>query len=269
VTRRRKPSPKVNNKPAKQPELKDESNIFKNLFVYIIGPVVAGLLIVWLTPLPQYIKSRFGAKSRTDLSSVLIAVRKTDYPCEGGWVVRKPPSAIPRPPSSFSSDWGAWVRVTGAADNGATRVTVTIQARPGQIAYITGIHFNVLKRRPPIRGTLVYMPCGGSVLGRFVDVDLDYKPPRIIGTSSDPNALVGQISNNFAPLKLPYEISNIGGLVLIVYAQVKKCDCIWSADILWSSDGRNGSTRIDNHGTPFETTAPDFQTAVMPVYPSN
>jgi hypothetical protein len=238
-------------------------------FVYIVAPLVVALLGTWLSPLPKMIKDHFTTKAVSSPSSVLIAIRKSDYPCGGMWVVRKPPSAIPKPPSSSSSDWGPWVKATGAVDVGSTYATVTIQARPGQVAYITGIHFKILKRKPPIHGTQVSMGCGGPVQGKFVEADLDNVPPRVVETSSDPTAAVGQTPDNFAPFKLPYEVSNTDGLVLIVYGEVKKCDCIWTADILWSSNGRNGSTRIDNNGVPFETTPFGFQAATMDILPSN
>ena len=191
-------------------------------------------------------------------SPLTVAVRKNIGPCGNAWVYGRSPS-LPKPPPATSASlgaWTSWAKAAGAVDASESSATVTIQASPGKVVYITGIQFNVLQRRPPLRGKVAAPACGGPQLGRFVDVELDRRPPRVIATSSDPKALVGAYGpgENVAPLKLPYKVTYDDGLVLIIYGQVKKLDCIWSADILWSSGGRNGSFRIDNNGKPFETT---------------
>jgi hypothetical protein len=191
-------------------------------------------------------------------SPLTVAVRKDIGPCGHAWMVGRRAPSSPKPPrTSLSPDvWESWAKASEAVDVRESDATATIQAKPGDVVYITGIQFDVSRRRPPIRGTLVAPPCGGPELGRFVAVDLDHRPPHVIGTSSDPKALVGPYGpgEDFAPLKLPYKVTNSDGLVLILYGQVTKFDCVWTARILWSSDGRNGSVRIDDNGRPFETT---------------
>ena len=188
-----------------------------------------------------------------------VAVRKDIGPCAHAWMVRKS-SSVPKPPlSNLNSEvWASWARAAGAVDAGRTDVTATIQAKPGDVVYITGFQFNVSQRRPPIHGTVAGPTCAGPTYGRFVAVHLDPNPPRIFATSSDPRAIVGAepgaLGLKVKPLTLQYKVTNSDGLVLILEAQAKKFDCVWSADILWSSDGRNGSVTIGNNGKPFETT---------------
>jgi len=188
-----------------------------------------------------------------------VAVRKDIGPCAHAWMVRKS-SSVPKPPlSNLNSEvWASWARAAGAVDAGRTDVTATIQAKPGDVVYITGFQFNVSQRRPPIHGTVAGPTCAGPTYGRFVAVHLDPNPPRIFATSSDPRAIVGAepgaLGLKVKPLTLPYKVTNSDGLVLILEAQAKKFDCVWSVDILWSSDGRNGSVTIGNNGKPFETT---------------
>jgi hypothetical protein len=191
-------------------------------------------------------------------SPLTAAVRKNVGPCGHAWIVGKSPS-LPKPPPASSDSPGAWVswaQAARAVDASESSATVTIQARPGKVVYITGIEFKVLQRKAPIQGKIAAPACAGPQLGRYVDVELDRRPPRLIATSSDPTAMVGGTApgENYAPLKLPYKVTYDDGLVLIIYGQVKKLDCVWSADILWSSGGRNGSFQIDNNGKPFETT---------------
>jgi hypothetical protein len=193
-------------------------------------------------------------------SPLTVAITKDIGPCAHAWMVSRRSSSVPKPPLSNLTPevWASWARAVGAVDAGRTDVTATIQAKPGDVVYITGIQFSVSQRRPPIHGTLAAPTCAGPTYGRFVAVHLDPSPPRVFATSSDPRALVGvapgALGLKVKPFTLPYKVTNSDGLVLILEAQAKKFDCVWSAEILWSSNGRNGSVRIDNNGRPFETT---------------
>lgn len=228
------------------------------LWATIGAPVIVALLAAWLTPLPRYISRAFEggeAGSRTVSQPLSVAVQDDIRPCGDEWMVNKPLSSIPRAPSSLEpSAWAAWVKVARAVQVRETDAIATIQAKPGQAVFITGIRFDVLKRMPPMRGPVAAPPCGGPLLGRFVDVNLDKSPPQVVQTSSSPQAVVGATALRQAPLRLPYEVSNSDGLVLILYGEVEKTYCIWKADIMWSSNGRSGTFVIDNNGEPFETT---------------
>jgi hypothetical protein len=219
-------------------------------------PVLVLVLASWLTPLPHVIAKMFqshhGSPAQTS-SPLTAAVQEDVGPCGHAWIVAKPRGAVPTPPTTLTaSAWTPWIRKAKAIETSYTDVIVTIQARPGQVVYLTGFEFDVSKRQPPLHGTTVAPACGGPVLGRFVSADLDSSPPRIIATSSDPTAVVGGL--NATPLKLPYEVTYRDGLVLILDAQVKKYDCTWSADIMWASGGRTGDLVIDENGAPFQTT---------------
>lgn len=177
-------------------------------------------------------------------------------------MVRKPLSALPRTPTAGDADWTPWVKAAGAADADFTNAIVTIQGRSGRVVYLTGIRLNV-KRDPPIRGLMVGPGCGGPTTGRYVEVDLDQLPPRITGSSSDPKAVVGAIPNEYKSITFPYEISNTEGLVLIISGDARNYDDAWSADILWSSEGVNGTAHIDDNGVPFETSPSRYMTDLV------
>jgi hypothetical protein len=129
------------------------------------GTVAAGLIIAWLTPIPGYVHSAFASHRKQVPNSppVTVAIQRDGSPCGTEWMVNKAKSAVPRPPSSANSDWIPWADKVGAASVDFTHVTATIQAAPGHAVFITGIQFIVSKRQPPMRGTLVDMPCGGPV----------------------------------------------------------------------------------------------------------
>jgi hypothetical protein len=259
--RRKKNSknPSVANKNA--PVSSSESHGMRNTLVGIAAGVVIAVLAAWITPLPGYVKSHWlpSPKASAAPPPVVIAVRKENLPCSGAWMVRKPLSELPKTPPQ-EADWTSWVKASGAADADSTHATVTIQGRSGQVVYLTGIRFHV-KRNPPMRGIMVGPACGGEVTGRWVEVSLDSNPARIIKSSSDPRAaLIGVSPVNYKPLSFPYEISAKDGLVLIIWGDAKKYDDVWSADILWSSQGVNGIAHINNNGIPFETTPSSYQT---------
>jgi hypothetical protein len=139
---------------------------------------------------------------------------------------------------------------------------LTIQGRPGQAVYLTGFRFNV-NRKHPIRGVMVGPPCGGPITGRYIEADLDQVPPHIIESSSNPKATVGEVPNNYQPLTLPYEISSTDRLLLLVQGTSGKYEDVWSMDILWSSNGINGDTRINDNGVPFKTSPSRYRTKLL------
>lgn len=231
----------------------------RNTLVGIVAGVAIAVLAAWITPLPGYVKSHWLSsrnKSATP-SPVTVAVREDSYACDGAWMVRKPLSVLPKTPTAEDADWAPWVKAAGAADADFTHVTVTIQGRTGRVVYLTGIHFNV-KRNPPIRGAMIGPGCGGPVTGRFIEVNLDQQPPRITNSSSDPKATVS--ASGYKPLQFPYSISDTDGLVLVIEGDARNYDDVWSADIEWSSQGVNGTTRIDDHGMPFQTSSSSYKT---------
>ncbi|MFI9819466.1 hypothetical protein ACIHFC_03160 [Streptomyces sp. NPDC052013] len=56
-------------------------------------------------------------------------------------------------------------------------------------------------------------------------------------------------------MRLPYRVSAKDPEVLLVTARTGTCDCRWYLELDWSSQGRTGTVRIDDHGRPFRTTA--------------
>jgi hypothetical protein len=202
------------------------------------------------------------AQASNQSSPVVVAIRKVNAPCDGEWVTSKPLSELPKTPSAETDDWTPWVRAVGAADVSSTYVTVTIQGTSSQIVELTGIIFN-LKRNSPIRGPRIGPECGSQHTGAYVSADLDQNPPRITESSSDPNAVVGVMPNVYKPLELPYSISKTDDLVLTINGNVNKYYAVWSVDILWSSDGKNGTIHIDDDGVPFKTSPWQYATTMV------
>ena len=58
-------------------------------------------------------------------------------------------------------------------------------------------------------------------------------------------------------MRLPYRVSAEDPEVLLIDARTRNCACSWYLELDWSSQGRTGTVRIDDHGRPFRTTGID------------
>jgi hypothetical protein len=56
-------------------------------------------------------------------------------------------------------------------------------------------------------------------------------------------------------VEFPYRVSAADPEVLLVTATTQTYDCDWYLELDWSSQGRTGTVRIDDHGRPFRTTS--------------
>lgn len=54
---------------------------------------------------------------------------------------------------------------------------------------------------------------------------------------------------------MPYRVSAKDPEVLQITAATITCTCGWYLELDWSSQGRTGTVRIDDHGRPFRTSA--------------
>jgi len=237
--------------------------IFVAFGVLVLASITTGAVVAFTTSHGS--TPRTGpsiAKSSVKPPPVAFTVRKENGACLGAWMVRKPLSALPKTPTDGNADWTPWVKSAGAVDADLTRATVVIQGTSRQAVSLTGIKFNV-KHESAIHGLIVGPGCGGPATGAYVETNLDEDPPRIVSSSSDPKATVGETPNHYKRFWLPYVISETDPLVLIVQGYTQKYDCIWSVDIYWSSEEAKGIIHIDNNGTPFETSTSRYQTGFV------
>jgi hypothetical protein len=131
-------------------------------------------------------------------------------------------------------------------------VLVTIQGKTDAEVTLTGMKVNV-ERRPAPSGTIVSPPCGGEGYFRSMLIDLDATPPSMrpridFGGSggSEPGA-------RREPLVFPYEVAIHDAETFEMVVYTAECDCQWTVDLSWSSQGKTGKTRVDNGGKPFHT----------------
>ncbi|MFD8735418.1 helix-turn-helix domain-containing protein [Streptomyces sp. NPDC059618] len=174
------------------------------------------------------------------------------FGCGESYVVAKPPEQVPPPPNP--EDIAAWAASQRGVHAGTTDVRITVQGRGSAAVVLEALHVRVVTRATPAagRGNLYSLSdgCGASIVPRYFSVDLDAYQPLARSRPGD---------NGEAPptpaLDFPYRVSLQDPEVLVVDAGTESCTCDWYLDLDWSSQGRTGTVRIDDHGSPFRTTS--------------
>ncbi|WP_217207262.1 helix-turn-helix transcriptional regulator [Streptomyces sp. AC550_RSS872] len=168
--------------------------------------------------------------------------------CGHDYVVGRPPQQVPPPP--VPQDAGTWAGTQNAVHGRQTLVKISVQGRTSTAVVLEALRVRVVGRSAPGGGSSYAMDngCGGALTPRYFDVDLDKDRP--LARPAD-----GSDSGVTIPaMRLPYRVSAEDPEVLLIDARTESCDCTWYLELDWSSQGRTGTVRIDDHGRPFRTT---------------
>jgi hypothetical protein len=170
------------------------------------------------------------------------------FGCGHDYVIRKDPDQVPPPP--IPQDAGTWAATQGAVHGHETNVEISVQGRTSTAVVLTALRVRVVGRTAPVPGTVYAMDqgCGGSITPRSFDVDLDKDRP--IARSVPGN----DTGTPIPAVHMPYRVSAKDPEVLLVNATTETCGCSWYLELDWSSEGRTGTARIDDHGRPFRTS---------------
>ncbi|MDH6213519.1 hypothetical protein M2283_000798 [Streptomyces pseudovenezuelae] len=169
--------------------------------------------------------------------------------CGHDYVIDKPITEVPPPP--VQQDAGAWAATQGAVHGYKTKVQISVQGRSSTAVVLEALRVRVVGRAAPIAGNDYAMDqgCGGGLTPRYFDVNLDKDRPIA-------RAHAGNDTGTPIPaVKFPYKVSAQDPEVLLVTATTQTCDCNWYLELDWSSQGRTGTVRIDDHGQPFRTSS--------------
>ncbi|MFD8214990.1 helix-turn-helix domain-containing protein [Streptomyces sp. NPDC059697] len=163
-----------------------------------------------------------------------------DPQCEGKYLINRPPGEVS--PPVMGQDVPGWVKAHGAVAADGQRVALTVQGTGDETVVIESMHVRVVNSSTPPawNAYLGSSGCGGGVETRSFDTDLDAGHPTIV-----PKA--GQRG-------LPYKVSQSDPEVLYITAHASAHDVNWYVELQWSSGGRQGTTRIDDHGIPLRTS---------------
>ncbi|NUQ97337.1 MAG: helix-turn-helix domain-containing protein [Streptomyces sp.] len=173
-----------------------------------------------------------------------------DGGCAHDYVIGKQPDQVPPPP--VPQDAAAWAATQGAVHGRQTMVQLSVQGKSSTAVVLNALRVRVVSRGTPLKGTTYDMAqgCGGGLGPRYFDVNLDINRPiaRAVSGADD--------RGDPAPaVQFPYRVSAQDPEVLLVTATTQTYDCSWYLELDWSSQGRTGTVRIDDHGRPFRTSS--------------
>ncbi|MEU6552790.1 transcriptional regulator, partial [Streptomyces sp. NPDC046915] len=179
--------------------------------------------------------------------------------CSHDYVIDKPPTQVPPPP--VQQDAAAWAATQGAVHGRQTMVQISVQGRSSTAVVLEALRVRVVGRGNPAPGTVYEMDqgCGGDLTPRSFTVNLDADRP--IARPKD-GADAADTEHTIPAVHFPYRVSAEDPEVLLVDATTQTHDARWYLELDWSSQGRTGTIRIDDHGRPFHTTS----TKGMPRY---
>ena len=142
----------------------------------------------------------------------------------------------------------AWAHREGGVDATETLVRVSVSRSTPAATDLQQLRVRLVRCRPPLKGQLVtYTGLGSGIGARYFSVDLDQ------------NAPVAEYVDAKGRLKreqpFPLRVTASDQEVFDVSAQIARRDCQWTLLLDWTAGDRQGTTVIDDHGKPFQTTS--------------
>jgi hypothetical protein len=174
-----------------------------------------------------------------------------------GWIYPYPPSSelMQSPPGTGQRNngktWDQDPAAFGAVPAGPVRLFVSATGKSQSAVILTGIDFHLDLKRPPVVGTGVNLAsgCGGAGIYHAAAISFAEKPPYWVPTEELPEGLRAD------PLKFPYTVTTSDPSLFLISVRPDGCDCKWHAVLHWISGSTAGTTTINDHGHPFETTS--------------
>ncbi|MFJ3800464.1 helix-turn-helix domain-containing protein [Streptomyces sp. NPDC090088] len=172
-----------------------------------------------------------------------------DGGCGHDYVIAKEPAQVPPPP--VQQDAGVWAATQRAVPGRQAMVQISVQGKSSTAVVLTALRVRIVSRGTPVTGNAYAMGqgCGSDLPPRNFSVDLDVDRPIA-------HARPGNDSGKPVPaVQFPYRVSAEDPEVLQLTATTEAHDCNWYLELDWSSQGRTGTIRIDDHGHPFRTSS--------------
>ncbi|MCZ4513322.1 helix-turn-helix transcriptional regulator [Streptomyces sp. ActVer] len=170
------------------------------------------------------------------------------FDCGHEYVVDKKPEDVPPPP--ITQDAARWAATQNAVHGRETIVKISVQGKSSTAVVLEALRVRVVGRSTQLRGAGYSMDegCGGAITPRSFAVDLDKDRPIARAVPG------GDVDGAIPAMRMPYRVSAEDPEVLLVNARTNSCDCRWYLELDWSSQGRTGTIRVDDHGKPFRTS---------------
>jgi hypothetical protein len=196
--------------------------------------------------------------------SAVVQIPSPSRPCEGGegWVFNKDLRQMPAPP--INGDRDKWAADNGGIPASGNYIVVTLQGLNGHTVVVNSVSVNIVSRTEPPYGTLSDLTstggCGGLIPYRF-SLNLDANPISVTAETDQGAIGAGEVRR---PVDLPHAITGSEPEVWHLAAVTETCTCEWTATLHWTSDGKEDTTTINDHGHPFRVAAVTRATPVEP-----
>ncbi|NYI03480.1 serine/threonine-protein kinase [Allostreptomyces psammosilenae] len=170
----------------------------------------------------------------------------TEQSCDP-WFYAGTPEEFERELAAVGMENG-WYDDDALTETGATRVhniySVVVEGPPGRSVVLTGARVTVVERAPAPDGIWVTRGgCGGAVVPRVFDVDLDAPRPAAVAADQD----------------FPLTVDATDPEVLELYARTTDCECSWTVELDWVADGVRGTSAVGTPEDPLRALPDSFE----------
>jgi hypothetical protein len=128
---------------------------------------------------------------------------------------------------------------------------LSVQATGDETVVLHALHVRMVEKDAPLPWNAYTMGvgCGGEMRPMGLDVNLDAAQPRAV-------PVAGLQGDREIPASdFPYKVSADDPQMLRVTAHTTGHSVRWYLELEWSSEGRQGTLRLDDRGRPFATSA--------------
>lgn len=192
-----------------------------------------------------------GGGSGTGLGApptVSISSYNWDEPCGQHYLVNREPDDVDPPPAP--QDRRGWAESYGGVDAGNMLLQLTVQGTSREAVVLKGMHVRVVSRKAPLPWSAYLMGngCGSGIAPQTFASDLDAGHPAL-------TPVPGRQGDAVVPaVNFPYKVSSEDVEVFNLDMKAVGHDVTWYLELEWSSGGKEGALRIDDHGKPFRTS---------------
>ncbi|MFJ9891519.1 helix-turn-helix domain-containing protein [Streptomyces sp. NPDC091287] len=192
-----------------------------------------------------------GGGSGTGLGAppaVSISSYNWDEPCGQHYLVNRGPDELDPPPAP--QDRRGWAESYGGVDAGSMLLQLTVQGTSREAVVLKGMHVRVVSRKAPLPWSAYLMGngCGSGIAPQTFTSHLDAGHPTL-------RPVPGKQGDVVVPaVDFPYKVTSEDVEVFNLDMKAVGYDVTWYLELEWSSGGKEGVVRIDDHGKLFRTS---------------
>ncbi|MDQ0985138.1 helix-turn-helix transcriptional regulator [Streptomyces sp. V2I9] len=177
--------------------------------------------------------------------TVSISSYNWDEPCGQHFLVNRGPEKLDPPPAP--QDRRGWAETYGGVDAGNMLLQLTVQGTSREAVVLKGMNVRVISRKAPLPWSAYLMGngCGSGIMPQTFASHLDAGHPTI-------RPVAGSRGDIEVPaVDFPYKVTSEDVEVFNLDVKAVSYDVTWYLELEWSSGGKEGVLRIDDHGKPF------------------